>query len=362
MKAETQFQELTVNCFDDDQIEPAIEKAISYLKKHQYPYGEFCSYYAPDDPMLEWCVPCSSIFPTALIVNSLLPLKGHKDVQKIFKKSTSFFQYQVMRGGAMNYFTRWNQYFSMCSADIDDTIFVADFFRSQKIDYTDPLPILLANRAKNGLFYTWFSFRLNRSKNRNFWLLLLREFRNPIGLFVRWKKFGFNSNDIDGVVNANLLYYLGETEITKPIISYLVKIVEDNREDDCDKWYRNPLVFYYFYSRNVKKGIKQLASVSPVIIKRISEQQKGDGSIGSSSLETALAISTLINLGVKESMVSNAIGYLLNAQEGTGEWARHLLYYSGPKKEVGWGSEELTTGFCIEALHSYLGQNDRYET
>jgi len=358
MKAEAQFQKLTVKDLDSDQIEPAIEKGIAYLKNHQYPYWEFCSYYAPDDPMLEWSVPCSSIFPTALIVNSLGSLKDRKDVQEVFKKSTSFFQYQAMRGGAMNYFTRWNQYFSMCSADVDDTIFVADFFKAQKLEFIDPEPLLLANRSKNGLYYTWFSFRFNKSKNRNFWMLLLREFRNPMGLFVRWKNFGFNSNDIDAVVNANILYYMGESELTKAIIPYLVEIVKDNKEDNCDKWYRNPLVFYYFYSRNLKKGIKDLESVSSLIIDRISEQQKKNGCIGNSPLETALSISSLINLNAKGSLVSKAISYLLSEQQINGEWARHLLYYSGPNKVVGWGSEELTTGFCIEALNSYLKRND----
>jgi hypothetical protein len=29
------------------------------------------------------------------------------------------------------------------------------------------------------------------------------------------------------------------------------------------------------------------------------------------------------------------------------------LYYSGPKKLYGWGSEELVTGFCLEVLLHY---------
>lgn len=34
-------------------------------------------------------------------------------------------------------------------------------------------------------------------------------------------------------------------------------------------------------------------------------------------------------------------------------WPRASLYYSGPKKRYAWGSEELTTGFCLEALLRY---------
>jgi len=32
---------------------------------------------------------------------------------------------------------------------------------------------------------------------------------------------------------------------------------------------------------------------------------------------------------------------------------RRDLYYSGPKRLYGWGSEELVTGFCLEALLHY---------
>src|SRR5690606_11744272 len=100
-----------------------------------------------------------------------------------------FFQYQMMRGGAMNFLTKWNQYFSISPPDIDDTIFVASFLKSQKVEFPDPYHLLLDNRAKNKLFYTWFTLRLNRSSNKNYWLLLLRELKNPIGTFFFWRKY-----------------------------------------------------------------------------------------------------------------------------------------------------------------------------
>ena len=36
-----------------------------------------------------------------------------------------------------------------------------------------------------------------------------------------------------------------------------------------------------------------------------------------------------------------------------GSGARAALYYSSPKKLYGWGSEELVTGFFLEALLHY---------
>lgn len=349
------------NSVDIGLVQNAIKIGVSYLKSHQYPYGEFCSYYAPDDAMQEWCVPHSSIFPTALIVNSLLSLSDDKNVKEIFRKAVSFFQYQTMRGGAMNYFAKWNQFFSMCPADIDDTIFVADFLKSQGIEFVDPLPILLENRNKNGLFYTWFSFRFNTSTNKDYWLLLLREFKHPIKSFLVWKNFEFSRYDVDAVVNTNVLYFLGRNNITKPIIDYLLKIVEENRESDCDKWYRNPFTFYYFYSRNVKKGITELNHGSSTIINRIINNVKPNGCIGSSALETALSTTALINLNFTGPQIDNGIKFILDNQQKTGEWPRRIMYYSGPKKLLGWGSEELTTGFCIETLALYSKYKNTYQ-
>lgn len=332
-------------------ISTALQKGVSFLKRHQYPYGEFCSYYAPDDRMEEYTVPCSSVFPTALIVTCLQTLDRNDIIENMLKQAVSFFQYQTMRGGAMNYFTKWNDYFTMCSADIDDTIFVSEFFKSRNVEHVNPNSILLANRARTGLFYTWFSFRFNKSKNKDYWMLLLREFKNPINLFIRWRHFGFNGNDIDGVVNANVLYYYGKNNVTKPIIQYLVDIVRENREENCDKWYRRAIVFYYFYSRNIQKGVPELEVVAPEIVEKISKLKKTSGCIGASPLDTALAVTSLIRLKYKGSLVVDGVNYLLNSQREDGEWPRHILYYSGPKKEVGWGSEEMTTAFCLEALN-----------
>lgn len=45
--------------------------------------------------------------------------------------------------------------------------------------------------------------------------------------------------------------------------------------------------------------------------------------------------------------------YIIQAQRPTGEGPRWLLYYGGPKLILGWSSEEMTTGFCLEALARY---------
>ncbi|HLT41313.1 MAG TPA: hypothetical protein VKZ95_01305, partial [Sphingobacteriaceae bacterium] len=124
-------------------------------------------------------------------------------------------------------------------------------------------------------------------------------------------------------------------------------------ETKCDNWYLNPLTFYYPVSRNIKNGIHQLDPARQVIIDRVLKHVKSNGCIGSSALESALAITTLIHLNYNGDELHNAASYLINDQEDTGEWPRWIYYYGDRNKTAGFGSEELTTGFCIEALAKY---------
>lgn len=334
--------------------EKAIEKGIDYLYQHQYPNGEYCCYMAPDDAMSVWCVPDSSVFPASLIMNALVPLMGNPKVDQMLERSAGFLQYQAMRGGVWNNFTRWHQLFPFCPPDTDSTVYASKALQTLNKDYVANHGILLANRNSAGLFYTWYALRPNKVRNKNFWLLLLRELKHPVTSFFFWRRNECTRYDIDGVVNANALFYLGLNEHTQPIIPYLLNIIDQQQEASCDKWYRNPVTFYYFVSRNYNAGITALEPARAQIISRIIAKVKDDGSIGESILDTALAISALINFSYHHEIVDRAIEQLVNHQQPSGEWPRRALFYSGPKKEMCWGSEELTTAFCLEALTKYL--------
>jgi hypothetical protein len=160
-------------------------------------------------------------------------------------------------------------------------------------------------------------------------------------------------NDVDAAVDANVLYYLGETDNTQSVINYLLQIISDEKEYDCDKWYRNVFTIYYFISRNFYKGITKLEPVRNPIISRIIAKLKPGGCIGDSVLDSALAVCTLLNFKYKGPELENAINFLLHEQNETGDWERRCYYYDGPKKITGWGSEELTTSICLEALKRY---------
>lgn len=339
--------------YNIDDIDQTINKGIQFLAEHQFHHGQFCIYVGAKEDLNEWCFPESINFSTALIGTFLLPLKGNVLVDTMLKKAADFLRYQMMRGGTWNYFTNLHKLFPLCPVDVDDTVCISFFLKEMGYSFPDNIPLLLANRNKKGLFYTWFTLRFNTSKNSTYWKLLLRELKYPLKSLGFWRSFECSKNDIDGVVNANLLYYLGENEHTTPIIPFLLQIIEEHKEADCDKWYRDPFTFYYFLSRNYYRGISALRPAKESIRQRILGSVHSDGSMGFSVLDTALAVNTLFNFNIEIIEIEQAINYLIKMQDMTGLWARSALYYGSSSKKIGFGSEELTTALCLEALARY---------
>jgi hypothetical protein len=110
---------------------------------------------------------------------------------------------------------------------------------------------------------------------------------------------------------------------------------------------------YYFISRNYYRGITQLEPARQPVIDRILAAAKPDGRLGETIADTAWAVCTLLNWRATPPELEPAIAFLLRTQGTPGEWPRWLVYYGGPKRALGWGSEEITTAFCLEALARY---------
>lgn len=338
-----------------EQIDKAIERGIDFLHQHQLHNGEFLCYLSGDDAMQEWNHPDSFVFPTMMIACSLLPLKKNPTAEKILVQSCKFIQYQMHWTGIGHYFTRLHPFRKLNPYDADDTAYGSYVLREMNFNFPGDLnkKILLDNRNNKGLFYTWFTLRLRLHRNKHFWRLALPELFRPVQSFFFWRSAACKRADVDAGVNANVLYYLGETEATLPVIDHLIKIITEQKEDSCDKWYRNPLTIYYFISRNCSAGIKMFDSVKEPIIERVLLKRGKDGCIGRSALETALAVIILLNFNYKGEELHNALLFLLSQQLSTGCWPRWRVYYAVPDKTAGYGSEELTTAFCLEAIALY---------
>ena len=252
--------------------------------------------------------------------------------------------------GLWRYWTKQHPYHAIIPPDLDDIACVSLVSQARGVAFPANLKLVLLNRNPQGLFYTWLTPRRDVPRDADYWRAVFPQWLSPLKHYYFWKLNESARYDVDCVVNANVLYYVGERAETRAVIEYLIEIARKRTEECCDKWHLNRFTFYYVVSRNFYAGMKAFAVIRDEIIARIVAAANADGSIGANALETALAVCALQNWRSAPPELARAIEFLLAAQQANGAWAKDVLYFGGPKKYYGWGSEELTTGFCLEAL------------
>jgi hypothetical protein len=151
---------------------------------------------------------------------------------------------------------------------------------------------------------------------------------------------------IDCAVNANAVLYLGESAETRHALDYLLDVVLQRREGTCSHFYLNRLSLYYMLSRACFNGVSALVETREPVTDRIIAMQQSEGSWGN-ALQTALAVCTLLNFDKPGPYLNRGVEYLLAAQREDGSWTRIPMYHG---RSPYYGSEELTTALCLEAL------------
>jgi hypothetical protein len=341
-------------------LNQSIEKGISFLSAQQFANGEFRCYMsnnedilAYDGPPPGWFFEDSVVFPTALIGYSLLFVSNTPALDDILNKITVFLLSQRKTGSAWNHYVQDHPLYLLCPFDLDDTACASAFLKARNVDFPSNTDLILKNINRKKLFYTWIALRPWFSFNKLYWRLSLRELKRPLKSLSFWYKMPCNRTDVDAVVNANVLFYLGKTQNSPQVIDYLLKTIANNREATCDKWYKNTFTIYYFISRTYYAGITELKPAVQPIVERILKHLKPGGCIGESVLDTALAVCALLNLNYNEPVLLPAIQFILANQTDDGNWVKRAYYYGNPIKTITFGSEELTTGICLEALSRY---------
>lgn len=340
---------------DSNKLDSGINRGLEFLSRSQLPSGEFRVLMSTDRSLETNCVADSSPFATALISYSL-GFAAPERAQEMLDRALGFFITEMEGRGLWRYWTRQHIYHSAIPPDLDDIACISYVLRKHGIDFPDNRGFVLANRNSKGLFYTWLTPRWPMPFNARYWAASFRQWLNPIKSFYFWKLNESGRHDVDCIVNANVLFYLdqlGEGEAARPVVDYLLEVLRQGNEDCCDKWHLNRFTFYYAVARNFDAGISGFAPAREETVNRILKAANADGSIGSNELETALAVCALLYWNCSAVKLKHAVKFLLERQQAGGDWPRAVLYYGGPKRYYGWGSEELTTGFCLEALLHY---------
>jgi hypothetical protein len=328
----------------------AVEAGLGFLARSQLPSGQFATYVGPDllaDPLFE-----ASPFTTALVAHSL-GKSTSRVAEEIIDRAVEFLASEMLRGGAWRYWSSNHATPDLMLPDLDDTACISDVL-SRRGRPVSNRRLFLANRDRRRRFYTWIFPRFTPPPlNLDFWRLA-RENRDASLLEIN----GLSTSDISGVVNANILAYLGDGPWAAPVVEYLLDIVRRRAETIADTWYYTEFPFYYSIARCIERGISGLAHVGDEIAARIEAAQGADGRIGPGVLETAIAISALHSLGARSVAVERGCKFILDTQGGDGSWEIAPMYHGGVLRPGAmlYGSPELTTGFCVQALLPFANE------
>lgn len=288
------------------------------------PNGEMPTYVSTNLTMRPRSDPDSTLTSTISVLYSIGHLR-HAAALKIVSKGREFLIGEMEEPGLWRY---WTASAGLdIDPDLDDTCLASFVLRGyaplRRIAAN--VDLILAKRNQEGLFHTWF--------------------RPPEA-----------RNDIDSVVNANALLYLGERPETQAVCRYLNWLVRESKVAGSSHYYPGELSFYYALSRSFHHGIRELGQAKETVVSALASLQQRNGSFGD-SLATAQGCCCLLNFGHFDSrQLFGAVENVLEDQGDDGSWPR-VSFWAGPEPphqhSLFWGAEEITTALSIECLSRF---------
>ncbi len=189
--------------------------------------------------------------------------------------------------------------------------------------------------------------------------LLLRH-RNESGLFLTWFEGHTPDNDVDSVVNANVVAYLGDTGDTRPVQEWLTSLVEGSGSlSETMVYYKEDMDLYSALVRASEYGTPAFADLRPKLGGMIGCLRTAEGTYGD-QLRTAQALTALAKLDALPSPaeLGQTLDLLVSQQEADGGWPESPGSY-GPRppmpiRTLVFCSRAYDTVTCVEALHRVL--------
>ena len=343
-----------------ERLDRSIHQGAAYLKAQQEECGSFWIWTSLQPEFPEGSLQERSVFATACILYCLEWLYTAA-VEQIRSKALAFLRAEINERGLCCYLSsasRSQMLGGMPIAfttlyDVDTTTCVSSLLRRHGTTL-DNADTLLANQEESGLFRTWLMHEPMAEESAGFPFICLMP----------------HQNRTCAGVNANALFYLGESGQTQATAERLADIFQQGSHCESSPYYPDEIVLFYLYSRAYFSGVRHLETAAPAILERLREHQRRDGSFGS-PLQTAMALCTLLNFGCFGPDQAQSIRFLIETQAGDGSWARSCFYvgqdtdltqewrYGSLRRvyehvpNLYFGSEEVTTAYCLEALSRY---------
>jgi hypothetical protein len=315
---------------DPSAIRAAITRGVAFLESAQLPSGEIPIELSPTADMQGDRAREPVVFPAAVAARALSITPS---AARVHSRALDFLVREMQPGGLWRHPSSDKPDHRYTPLDVDDTSLASAALRAAGRRVPDNRRRLLANRDRRGLFRTW----------------IVRWWPHPL-MTRHFFKYGGEVRDVDAVVIANALVYLGLSDETRPSMEHLLDVLRTEREMQSTIWYGSRFTVWYFFSHALR-GLAPEAG--EMIVPRV------EGTPPANAMECALATSTLPLWG----RVPNAEP-LIAAQLPSGAWPRAGFYHMGRRRSEPrprtpwWGSEALTTVFAVEALTRTLLATD----
>lgn len=309
------------------QINEFYHEGLGMLKKTQRSDGHFITLSSDDPDKFTNPFHFDTVFSTAVILSLLMFLPPTKDAHDITDRAASYLLTQKSQFWSFNYWDRTSKQAKSLSYpdDLDDTMCALAALYGYQKDILDGaalaqiITILTKTESQvGGPYRTWI---IDPQDADSLWL------------------------DCDVVVNANIMFFLEEIGIHLPnILSFIdTRIMSD---DYSSPYYPNEFVSMFFISRVYKNGANKQKMITYLTNKRDSKDMWG------TPLDTALAVASLLNLGVSADILSSSIISLLKTPFK--KLAKPFPFYTGvnPKRDRMFysGSEALTLACVLHSL------------
>ncbi len=329
-----------------DRVQEAVRRALVYLEAAQLEHGEWPVLQSPEPTLRQEPTLDSTPFATALILHGLR-FVGPRANRAVVDKGCAFLLGEMRGEGLWTYWSSHNPAFQEAPPDIDDISCISYVLGHYGHTFTSARELILDHRNEEGLFYTWLLPRAESSPRLK--AALEAEWHPNLAQVMASMSL---RDVVDTAVNANALLFLGESDPrTHASRDAVVRRILAGTEIEGGDYYLGRIIIWYFVARAFANGVQGFGAVRDHIVARVA------GELTEPTPQAlALAICTLFDFDAASAVEEAWIEALLESQASDGSWPRETAYIYGDRESGSayfYGSESLTTGFCLEALARY---------
>jgi hypothetical protein len=203
---------------DPAAVRRAIDSGVAFLESAQLASGEIPIEIAGRRDMAGPGSREPAVFPAALAARAL---SGVPAAERLRSRALDFLLREMSPDGLWRHPSTGLGKHWHTPLDVDDTALASAALVGAGRSFCDNRALLLAHREpETGLFLTWFA----------------RWWPHPIAMLRFFRTIG-ERGDVDSVINANAVFYLGACEETAPAIGHMLQVVREGSEMRSTIWY-----------------------------------------------------------------------------------------------------------------------------